>query len=187
MDPSSSLLDSHNQAASTRSSSAQDVLAHASKTIAPPEQVASQRTPNAPSELVTPERITSAPPTAHNQCSIRTGCSTAHHFRSIRVGRSTAHHFRSIRAGRSTAHHFRSIRGGCPRARHEVAIEVDGDDSPAVFLLPLWDDLGRSYNLNFNLLHKFIPSFGFKETGTKPRSSSSSSSSRVMLSCLSCS
>ena len=49
-----------------------------------------------------------------------------------------------------------------------VAIEVDGDDSPLssasqeVVRLPLWDDLGRSYNLNCNLLHKFIPSFGLK-------------------------
>jgi hypothetical protein len=34
-------------------------------------------------------------------------------------------------------------------------------------------------------LHKFIPSFDLKVTGTKPRSSSSSSSSRVMLPCLS--
>jgi hypothetical protein len=46
-----------------------------------------------------------------------------------------------------------------------VAIEVDGDDSPLssaspeVVRLPLWDDLGWSYNLNCNLLHKFIPSF----------------------------
>ena len=65
-----------------------------------------------------------------------------------------------------------------------VAIEVDGDDSPLssaspeVVRLPLWDDLGRSYNLNCNLLHKFIPSFSLKGTGTKP-------SSRVMLPCLS--
>ena len=69
-----------------------------------------------------------------------------------------------------------------------VAIEVDGDDSPLssaspeVVRLPLWDDLGRSYNLNCHLLHKFIPSFDLKGTGTKPRSSSSS---RVMLPCLS--
>ena len=38
----------------------------------------------------------------------------------------------------------------------------------------LWDDLGRSYNLNCNVLHKFIPSFGLKGTGTKPSSSSPS-------------
>jgi len=69
-----------------------------------------------------------------------------------------------------------------------VAIEVDGDDSllssasPEVVRLPLWDDLGRFYNLNCHLLHKFIPSFDLKGTGTKPRSSSSS---RVMLPCLS--
>ena len=61
MDPSSSLLDSINQAASTRSPSAQDVLAHASTTIAPSEKVAPQRTPSAPSELVAPERTMSAP------------------------------------------------------------------------------------------------------------------------------
>ena len=66
-----------------------------------------------------------------------------------------------------------------------VAIEVNGDDSPLSPASPLWDDLGRSYNLNCNLLHKFIPSLGLKGTGTKPRSSSSSSSSRVMLPCLS--
>ena len=61
MDPSSFVLDSLNQAASTQSPSAQDVLAHASTTIAPLEQVASQRTPNAPSELVAPQRTTSTP------------------------------------------------------------------------------------------------------------------------------
>ncbi len=59
MNPLSSLLDSINQAASSRSPSSEDVLAHASTTIAPPEQVASQRTLN---ELVAPERTTSAPP-----------------------------------------------------------------------------------------------------------------------------
>ena len=38
-----------------------------------------------------------------------------------------------------------------------VAVEVDDDDSPLssaspeVVRLPLWDDLGRSYNLNCNL------------------------------------
>jgi len=55
MDPISSLLDSINQAASSRSPSAQDVLAHASTIIAPYEQVASQRTTTAPSELAAPE------------------------------------------------------------------------------------------------------------------------------------
>jgi hypothetical protein len=31
---------------------------------------------------------------------------------------------------------------------------------------------GRSYTLNSNLMHKFIPNFSFKGTVTKPRSSS---------------
>ena len=44
MDPTSSLLDSINQAASSRSPSAQDVLAHASTINAPSELVASHRT-----------------------------------------------------------------------------------------------------------------------------------------------
>ena len=41
----------------------------------------------------------------------------------------------------------------------EVAINVDGDDSPLssaspeVVRLPRWDDLGRSYTLNSNLMH----------------------------------
>ena len=61
MDPLSSLLDSINQAASSRSPSAQDVLAHASTIIAPSEQVASQRTTTAPSELAAPESAMSAP------------------------------------------------------------------------------------------------------------------------------
>ncbi len=47
MDPLSSLLDSINQAASSRSPSDEDVLAHASTIIAPSEQVASQRTTTA--------------------------------------------------------------------------------------------------------------------------------------------
>jgi len=61
MDPLLSLLDSLNQAASTGSPSAQDVLTHASTTIAPSEQVAPQSTTSAPSELVAPERTMSAP------------------------------------------------------------------------------------------------------------------------------
>ena len=84
MDPLTSLLESLDQAASTRSPSAQDVLAHANApaeqvapqrtttapseqvapqctTTAPSEQVAPQRTTNAPSELVVPRRSTSAP------------------------------------------------------------------------------------------------------------------------------
>ena len=71
MDPLTSLLESLDQAASTRSPSAQDVLAHANAlskqvapqrtTTAPSEQVAPQRTTNAPSELVVPRRTTSAP------------------------------------------------------------------------------------------------------------------------------
>ena len=61
MDPTSSLLDSINQAASSRSPSAQDDLAHASTIIAPSEQVASQRTTTAPSELAAPESAMSAP------------------------------------------------------------------------------------------------------------------------------
>ena len=55
MNPLSSLLDSINQGASTGSSSAQDVFAQESTTIAP------QRTPSAPSELIAPERTMSAP------------------------------------------------------------------------------------------------------------------------------
>ena len=61
MDPLSSLLDSINQAASSRSPSAQDVLAHASTTIAPSEQVASQRATSAQSELAAPESAMSTP------------------------------------------------------------------------------------------------------------------------------
>ena len=73
-------------------------------------------------------------------------------------------------------------------ASDKVAIEVDSDDSPLssaspeVVHLPRWDDLGRSYSLNCNLLHKFIPSFSLKGKVTKPRSSSSS---RVVIPCLS--
>ena len=125
MDPTSSLLDSINQAASSRSPSAQDVLAHASTIIAPSEQVASQRTTSAP-------------------------------------------------AGNG--------------ATDEVAIEVGGDDSPLssaspeVVRLTGWDDLGRSYTLNYNLVHKFIPSFSFKGTVvTRLRSLSSSTFSRVAI------
>jgi hypothetical protein len=61
----------------------------------------------------------------------------------------------------------------------KVVIEVDGDDSPLsstsqkVVQLPEWDDLGRSYRLNHNLMHKFIPSFSFKGTVSNPRPSSS--------------
>ena len=61
MDPTSSLLDSINQAASSRSPSTQGVLAHASAIIAPSEQVASQRTTSAPFELAAPESAMSAP------------------------------------------------------------------------------------------------------------------------------
>ena len=141
MDPLSSLLDSINQAASSRSPSSEDVLAHASTTIAPPEQVASQRTTTAPSELAAPESAMSAP------------------------------------AGNG--------------ATDIVDTEVGGDDSPLssaspeVVRLPRWDDLGRSYTLGSNLMHKFIPNFSFKGTVTRPRSSSSSSSSRVTIPCLS--
>ena len=118
MDPTSSLLDSINQAASSRSPSAQDVLAHASTINAPSELIASQRTTSAPSELAAPESAMSAP------------------------------------AGNG--------------ASDIVDIEVDGDDSPLssaspeVVRLPRWDDLGRSYTLNHNLVHKFIPNFSFK-------------------------
>jgi hypothetical protein len=141
MDPTSYLLDSINQAASSRSPSAQYVLAHASTIIAPLEPVASQSTTSAPSELAAPESAMSAP--ADNG------------------------------------------------ATDEVAVEVDGDDlplssaSPEVVRLPRWDDLGRSYTLNHNLVHKFIPNFSFKGTVTRPRSSSSSSISRVTIPCLS--
>ena len=76
MDPLTSLLESLDQAASARSPSAQDVLAHANapaeqvapseqvapqRTTAPSEQVAQQRTTNAPSELVVTRRSISAP------------------------------------------------------------------------------------------------------------------------------
>ena len=133
MDPTSSLLDSINQAASSRSPSAQDALAHASTIIAQSEQVASQRTTSALSELAAPESAMSA--LADNG------------------------------------------------ATDIVDIEVGGDDaprssaSPEVVQLPRWDDLGRSYTLNHNLVHQFIPNFSFKGTVTRPRSSSSSSSS----------
>ena len=60
MDQLSSLLDSIDQAASSRSPSAQDVLAHASTIIAPSEQVASQRATSAQSELA-PESAMSTP------------------------------------------------------------------------------------------------------------------------------
>ena len=72
-----------------------------------------------------------------------------------------------------------------------VDTEVGGDDSPLssaspeVVRLPRWDDLGRSYTFGSNLMHKFIPNFSFKGTVTRPRSSSSSSSSRVTIPCLS--
>ena len=72
-----------------------------------------------------------------------------------------------------------------------VDTEVGGDDSPlssaspVVVRLPRWDDLGRSYDEYHNLMHKFIPNFSFKGTVTRPRSSSSSSSSRVTIPCLS--
>ena len=61
MDPLSSLLDSINQAASSRSPSAQDVLALASTIIALSEQVASQRATSAQSELAAPESAMSTP------------------------------------------------------------------------------------------------------------------------------
>ena len=174
------MLDSLNQAASTRSPSAQDVLAHASTTIAPPEQVASQRTPNSPSELVAPQRTNSAP--SELVAPLRT---TSAPFELVAPKRTT-----SAPSEQAALERAMSSPAGND-ATDIVAIDVDGDDSPLssaspeVVRLPLWDDLGRSYNLNCNLLHKFIPSFGLKGTGTKPRSSSSSSSSRVMLPCLS--
>jgi hypothetical protein len=61
MDPSSSLLDSLNQAASTRNPSAKDVLALQRATTAPSELVNPERTTYAPSELVAPEHTTYAP------------------------------------------------------------------------------------------------------------------------------
>ena len=149
MDPLTSLLESLDQAASTRSPSAQDVLAHANapaeqaapqRTTAPSEQVAPQRTTTTPSELVVPRRSTSSP--------------------------------------------------GGNDATDEVAEDADGDESslspasPEFTQRPRWDDLGKSYDLNCNLMHKSIPSFSFKATVTKPRSSSSSSS-RVVIPCLS--
>ena len=61
MDPLSSLLDSINQAASSRSPSAQDVLAHVSTIIAPSEQAAPQRATSAQSEQAAPESAMSTP------------------------------------------------------------------------------------------------------------------------------
>ena len=161
MDPLTSLLESLDQAASTWSPSAQDVLAHANapaeqvtpqRTTAPSEQVAPQRT-TAPSEQVAPQRTTTAPS-------------------ELVVPR------------RST-----SAPGGND-ATEEVADDADGDESslspasPEITQRPRWDDLGKSYGLNHNLMHKSIPSFSFKATVAKPRSSSSSSS-RVVIPCLS--
>jgi len=107
MDPSSSLIDSLNQ-------------------VAPPEQVAPQRT---------------------------AGCSRAHHVRS-----------------------------------HEVAIEVDGDDSPlppaSLEVVPSRLRAILQAERQPELNHKLIPSFSFKGTVTKPRPSSSSSSTRVVIPCL---
>ena len=146
MDPLSSLLASRDQAASTRSPSAQDVLAQANapaEQVAPSEQAAPQRT-NAPSEQVAPQRTTTAPS-------------------ELVVPR------------RST-----SSPGGND-ATDEVAEDADGDESslspasPEFTQRPRWDDLGKSYDLSCNLMHKSIPSFSFKATVTKPRSSSSSS------------
>ena len=55
-------------------------------------------------------------------------------------------------------------RAPCPLGATDIVdTEVGGDDSPLssaspeVVRLPRWDDLGRSYTLNHNLGHKFIP------------------------------
>ena len=167
MDPTSSLLDSINQAASSRSPSAQDVLAHASTINAPSEPVAPQRTTSAPFELVAPQRTTSAP------------------SEPVAPQRTTS--APSELAAPESAMSAPAGNG----ATDEVVIEVGGDDSPLssaspeVVRLPKWDDLGRSYTLNHNLVHKIIPNFSFKGTVARPRSSSSPSSSRVTIPCLS--
>ena len=136
MDPLTSLLESLDQAASTRSPSAQDVLAHEN---APAEQVAPQRTTTAPSEQVALQRTTTAPWSSHD--------------------------------------------APLPLPYGEESSLSPA--SPEITLRPRWDDLGKSYDLNHNLMHKFIPSFSFKATATKPRSSSSSSS-WVVIPCLGC-
>ena len=151
MDPLTSLLASLDQAASTRSPSAQDVLAHAN---APAEQAASQRT-TAPSEQAAPQRTT-AP------------------SEQVAPQRTTTAPSELVVPRRST-----SSPGGND-ATDDVAEDADGDESslspasPEFTQRPRWDDLGKSYDLSCNLMHKSIPSFSFKATVTKPRSSSSS-------------
>ena len=156
MDPLTSLLESLDQAASTRSPSAQDVLAHANAsseqvapkrtTTAPSEQVAPERTTTAPSEQVAPQRTTNAPP-------------------ELVVPRRTT----SAPIGNE--------------ATNDVADDADGEESslspasPEIVQRPRCNDHVKSYYLNHNQMHKSIPSFSFKATVTKPRSSSSSSSS----------
>jgi hypothetical protein len=123
--------------------------------VTPPEQVIQQRTPDAPPELVVPERTTSAP------------------FELVAPERTTSAPSELVVPERTMS----AFAGN--GASDKVVIEVDGDDSqlssasPEVVRLPRWDDLGRSYLLNSN--------FSFKGTVTKPRSSSSSSSARVVI------
>ena len=160
MDPLTSFLESLDEAASTRSPSAQDVFAY---TNAPSEQVAPQRTTTAPSEQVAPQRTTTAP------------------SEQVAPQRTTNAPSELVVPRRTTS-----------APVDNEADEVNGEESslspasPEIVQRPRWDDLGKSYDLNHNLMHKFIPSFSFKATVTKPRSSSSSSSSssRVVIPCL---
>ena len=105
------------------------------------------------------------------------------------------HPSKSLQSAQPSLHPSKSLRSAQPwsfqSATDEAAIDADGEDSsllpvsPGVIRLPRWEDLGKSYALNHNLMHKFIPSFSFKGTVTKPRSSSYSSSVRAAIPCLS--
>ena len=68
---------------------------------------------------------------------------------------TTEHHQRSGRAGRFDAHH--------------------------VFRQLPWDDLGRSYNLDHNLMHARVLSFSFKGSTTRSRSCGRRGSARTEL------
>ena len=48
-----------------------------------------------------------------------------------------------------------------------------------------WDNLGISYDVCVHLMHRTIPSFSFKGSISRPRSTSSSSSARATTPCLS--
>ena len=139
---------------------------HASTTIAPSEQVAPERTTNAPSKPVAPERTINAPSDQ------------------VAPQRATNAPSELVVRQRTTSAHAGND------ATDEVAINADGEESsmssasPEIVQRPRWDDQGKSYDLNHNLMHKSTPSFSLKATVNKPRSSSSSSSSRVVISCL---